>query len=471
MYYGNMDQYVQCLLNCQRDGGRDVDEDSTENPRRRDPERQRQEEFQQCLQHCQEEGSASNSARCKNRDNGNNVRECASDNMKSNNNEKKENAATVETPWIILETHKSNINNANSVARGRNKVSVNNINAKGGACNKENKRNESTNVVAETTTILDNSSKSANVDAKYESKAHKGKDNAKSNVKNNSGGNKAEEWDKSKTHKEKAEAARRLNLKGIILTAFTLKDCSHISNPNMVILDLLRGSQKGKAIIKVLQKDRIESFNLESTDALRAFSNEILEASLNISRDQLQNFFRQQMDNDGQIVKASKEKIMALSQHAMSSSRRGRSSGGPISLQRQRPLYSNQFGRFFEASPEEHRQLQDMDVLVDYAEIKRMELGALKWLAHIFQRKAKNTRTGEQEEEESGGQYHRVTARLSRGDTLIVPAGHPVAVIASQNEDLRLIAFGVNAENNQRKLLKATFANARYVEYAYIMLH
>ncbi|KAK7819805.1 convicilin [Quercus suber] len=101
----------------------------------------------------------------------------------------------------------------------------------------------------------------------------------------------------------------------------------------------------------------------------------------------------------------------------------------------------------------------------------QMELGALKWLAHIFQRKAKNTRTGEQEEEESGGQYHRVTARLSRGDTLIVPAGHPVAVIASQNEDLRLIAFGVNAENNQRKLLKATFANARYVEYAYIMLH
>lgn len=77
----------------------------------------------------------------------------------------------------------------------------------------------------------------------------------------------------------------------------------------------------------------------------------------------------------------------------------------------------------------------------------------------------------EQEEEESGGQYHRVTARLSRGDTFIVPAGHPVAVIASQNEDLRLIGFGVNAENNQRnflagksQLLKATFANTRYVE-------
>ena len=63
---------------------------------------------------------------------------------------------------------------------------------------------------------------------------------------------------------------------------------------------------------------------------------------------------------------------MALSQHAMSSSRRGRSSEGPISLQRQRPSYSNQFGRFFEASPEKHRQLQDMDVLVNYAEIKRV---------------------------------------------------------------------------------------------------
>lgn len=49
MHYVDLDQYVQCLLKCQmgqREGGRDVDEDSTENPRRRDPERQRQVEFQ-----------------------------------------------------------------------------------------------------------------------------------------------------------------------------------------------------------------------------------------------------------------------------------------------------------------------------------------------------------------------------------------------------------------------------------------
>ena len=59
MNYVDLDQYVQCLLKCQmgqREGGRDVDEDSTENPRRRDPERQRQVEFQQCLQRCKEEG-------------------------------------------------------------------------------------------------------------------------------------------------------------------------------------------------------------------------------------------------------------------------------------------------------------------------------------------------------------------------------------------------------------------------------
>ncbi|KAM3707204.1 hypothetical protein ACJW31_02G006600 [Castanea mollissima] len=293
----------------------------------------------------------------------------------------------------------------------------------------------------------------------------------------------------------------------------------------------------GKAIIKVVQKNRIESFNLECKDALRlpagttvyiinqdnnerleivkliqpvnnpgqfreyyvagaqnsesylrAFSNEILEASLNTNRSQLQNFFRQQKGNDGQIVKASQEKIIALSQHAMSSSRRGRSSGGPISLQRQRLLYSNQFGRFFEASPEEHRQLQGMDVLVHYVEIKRYcfpminvfllnyHAGAM-FVPHFNSRAtvivyvAEGTgsfemacphlsRQGqeyqdrrEQEEEESGGQYHRVTARLSRGDTFIVPAGHPVAVIASQNEDLRLIGFSVNAENNQRNFL------------------
>ncbi|KAL4642326.1 hypothetical protein ACB092_02G008300 [Castanea dentata] len=278
----------------------------------------------------------------------------------------------------------------------------------------------------------------------------------------------------------------------------------------------------GKAIIKVVQKKRIESFNLECKDALRlpagttvyiinrdnnerleivkliqpvnnpgqfreyyvagaqnsesylrAFSNEILEASLNTNRSQLQNFFRQQKGNDGQIVKASQEKIIALSQHAMSSSRRGRSSGGPISLQRQRLLYSNQFGRFFEASPEEHRQLQGMDVLVHYVEIKRGAMivphfnsratvivyvaegtGSFEMACpHLSRQGQEYQDRREQEEEESGGQYHRVTARLSRGDTYIVPAGHPVAVIASQNEDLRLIGFSVNAENNQRNFL------------------
>lgn len=74
----------------------------------------------------------------------------------------------------------------------------------------------------------------------------------------------------------------------------------------------------------------------------------------------------------------------------------------------------------------------------------------------------------EQEEQESSGQYHRVTAQLSPGDIFVVPADHPVAITASQNEDLRLVGFGVNAQNNQRnfitgksQLLKPTYADAR----------
>lgn len=83
----------------------------------------------------------------------------------------------------------------------------------------------------------------------------------------------------------------------------------------------------------------------------------------------------------------------------------------------------------------------------------------------------------EQEEEESStGQFQKVTARLARGDIFVIPAGHPIAITASQNENLRLVGFGINGKNNQRnflagecQLLKATQIEAH--ELHACMLH
>jgi hypothetical protein len=66
------------------------------------------------------------------------------------------------------------------------------------------------------------------------------------------------------------------------------------------------------------------------------------------------------------ILKAPKEKLKALSQHASSSKhKRSHEGKGPINLLNQRrPLYSNKFGKFFEVTPNDYKQLQVADILI-----------------------------------------------------------------------------------------------------------
>jgi hypothetical protein len=74
------------------------------------------------------------------------------------------------------------------------------------------------------------------------------------------------------------------------------------------------------------------------------------------------------------IVKVSREQIEELSRHAKSSSRRSASSeSAPFNLRSREPIYSNEFGNFFEITPEKNPQLQDLDILVNYAEIREVE--------------------------------------------------------------------------------------------------
>ncbi|KAE8663504.1 hypothetical protein F3Y22_tig00112957pilonHSYRG00062 [Hibiscus syriacus] len=56
----------------------------------------------------------------------------------------------------------------------------------------------------------------------------------------------------------------------------------------------------------------------------------------------------------------------------------------------------------------------------------------------------------EREEEKRAGEYSKMRVRLSAGDSFIVPAGHPVTYVASDNQRLRFIAFGLYHQNNTR---------------------
>ena len=61
------------------------------------------------------------------------------------------------------------------------------------------------------------------------------------------------------------------------------------------------------------------------------------------------------------------------------------------------------------------------------------------------------SRSEEQEQEEGSGQIQRLAAELSERDVMVIPPDHPVAVRANQN--LRIVLFNINADNNQRNFL------------------
>lgn len=46
--------------------------------------------------------------------------------------------------------------------------------------------------------------------------------------------------------------------------------------------------------------------------------------------------------------------------------------------------------------------------------------------------------------------YHKVSSRIRTDSVYIVPAGHPVATVASQNNNLEVVCFEINAEGNIR---------------------
>ncbi|XVF28798.1 hypothetical protein REPUB_Repub15cG0062700 [Reevesia pubescens] len=212
----------------------------------------------------------------------------------------------------------------------------------------------------------------------------------------------------------------------------------------------------------------------------KIFSSEILETVLNTPREKLEKLFegqRRQQRQQGVFRRAKPEQIRSMSQQATSPRQRG-GERLAINLLSQSPVYSNQNGRFFEASPEEFKQLQNMDVAVAALKINQESIFvphynskatfvvfvtegkgyvemACPHLSRQSQR-SQNRREQEEEEEEEEqrtGESKKVKAQLSAGDLFVVPAGHPVTFFASKNQNLKTIGFGIYATNNQRIFL------------------
>ncbi|KAK2404808.1 vicilin seed storage protein [Trifolium repens] len=250
-------------------------------------------------------------------------------------------------------------------------------------------------------------------------------------------------------------------------------------NENLRVVDL---------VIPVNRPGKFQSFDLSGSQNqqsyFRGFSKNILEASFNARYEDIEKVLleeqepqqrrghkgRQQSQEADAIVKISREQIEELRRNAKSSSKESASSSEsePFNLRNRNPVYSNKFGKFFETTPENSPQLKDLDISVSSVEINEGSLllphynsraivvllvnegkGNLELVG--LNNEQQEQEEDEEEQQEQNKRVQRYRARLSQGDVVVIPAGHPIAVKASS--DLYLLGFGINAENNQRNFL------------------
>ncbi|XP_054820719.1 conglutin beta 1-like [Prosopis cineraria] len=210
----------------------------------------------------------------------------------------------------------------------------------------------------------------------------------------------------------------------------------------------------------------------------QAFSRKTLEATFDENINEIRRILfgnrqqggqgQEQSSNEGVIVRLSREHARELRRHAESSSSPRRRRRNPImNLKNLHARYSNEYGNLWEACPEEFHQLRDLDISVGWLELKRGSLFLPHYnsraivLAQIIdgmakveiQQRQQQQQQEEEEQSQSEGHIQRVSSRLNQGDAYVALAGHPLALRASKRNDVRMIAFLLNAENNQRNFL------------------
>ncbi|EXB22118.1 Sucrose-binding protein [Morus notabilis] len=207
----------------------------------------------------------------------------------------------------------------------------------------------------------------------------------------------------------------------------------------------------------------------------KAFSWKVLKAAFKRDRDEIERLFGQQ--KRGGITKASREQVEELSRHA-----EGGGGGGPIwpfkgetkgpfNLFRKHPVSSNRYGSLFEANTEDCKDLEDLNLMISFANITKGAMIAPNYNSKAtkmsfvvdgegwFEMACPHTPSEQGRQrgggsawqgEKSGKKFKRITGRLRRGMVFVVPAGHPVTAIASQNTNLQILCFEVNAKGNTR---------------------
>ncbi|XP_043693277.1 vicilin Cor a 11.0101-like [Telopea speciosissima] len=200
----------------------------------------------------------------------------------------------------------------------------------------------------------------------------------------------------------------------------------------------------------------------------RAFNIEILTAAFSVCREKVERLFGQ--TKMGVFLRASEKQIRELTKHASSSEGGlwlfggGNKSSGAFNLFDKKPSISNNYGKLHEVKPHEFKDLPKLDVGVSFVNISRGAMAgpyfntrAVK-VAVVVQGKGffemacpHEHQEGQwQREKESGPHYHKVRGNMSPGVVFVTLPGHPVVVVASNDENLQVVVFKINSEHNER---------------------
>ncbi|KAI4345661.1 hypothetical protein L6164_012761 [Bauhinia variegata] len=168
------------------------------------------------------------------------------------------------------------------------------------------------------------------------------------------------------------------------------------------------------------------------------------------------------------LVRATRDQIRQLRQNARSSQEVGQSRSGPFNLRNFQNPISNNYGRFWEAHPNQVPQLQDLDVSVILMVLNQGSLflphkNSKTWVvayvsegSGLFEIATPRREQGQEEQEEQEqtyGEIQGLSAQLNQGDVFVVPPGYPFALTASNNNNLHVVGFDINIQDNQRSFL------------------
>ncbi|KAJ9171989.1 hypothetical protein P3X46_015282 [Hevea brasiliensis] len=175
----------------------------------------------------------------------------------------------------------------------------------------------------------------------------------------------------------------------------------------------------------------------------RAFSWELLEAALKTERKRLERIIKQNQDF---ITKASKEQIQSMSHREEGSGiwPFGGESSGPFNLLHKRPVQSNNYGQLLEVDHNDYHQLKDFDLTVSFANVSRGSM-----IGPYYNSKATKISIVVDGEGYFEMACPHVSSSSKRKKTSS-PAGHPVASVASRNNNLQILCFEINTKGKNR---------------------